>query len=107
MRSYNGDVKATFDKVTDGTPMSFSTYNGDVDLSFPAAIKGTFKMKTEQGEIYTGFEMKIVSSGPIKQEDKKGGFKLKIDEWKRGDVNGGGAEITARSQNGDIYIRKK
>jgi hypothetical protein len=105
--TYNGDVKATFDKVTDGTPMSFSTYNGDVDLAFPTAVKATFKMKTEQGEIYTGFDMNIVSSGPIKQQDKNGGYKLKIDEWKRGDVNGGGAEITARSQNGDIYIRKK
>jgi hypothetical protein len=105
--TYNGDVKATFDKVTDGTPMSFSTYNGDVDLAFPAGIKATFKMKTEQGEIYTGFDMNFVSSGPVKQEDKKGGYRLKIDEWKRGDVNGGGAEITARSQNGDIYIRKK
>jgi hypothetical protein len=105
--TYNGDIKATFDKATDGTPMSFSTYNGDVDLSFPASIKATFKMKTEQGEIYTGFDMNIVSSGPVRQEDKKGGYKLKIDEWKRGDVNGGGAEISARSQNGDIYIRKK
>lgn len=101
-------MKVTFDKVTDGTPMSYSTYNGDIDLAFPASVKATFKMKTERGEIYTGFDMNITSSGPVKQQDSKtGGYKLKIDEWKRGDVNSGGAEVTIRNFNGDIYIRKK
>ena len=106
--TYNGDVKLTFDKVTDGTPMSYSTYNGDIDLTFPATVKASFKMKTERGDIYTGFEMNITSSGPIKQQDSKSGaYKLKIDEWKKGDVNGGGAEIAMKNYNGDIYIRKK
>lgn len=106
--TYNGDIKVTFDKVLDGTPMSYSTYNGDVDLSFPAATKATFKMKTERGDIYTGFDMNIISSGPVKQQDTKSGtYKLKIDEWKRGDINGGGSEITMKNYNGDIYIRKK
>src|SRR5688572_1632775 len=57
--SYNGEIKITFDKVTENTPMSYSTYNGDVDITFPAALKASFKMKTEQGEIYTGFDMNI------------------------------------------------
>ncbi len=106
--TYNGDVKVTFDKTTDGTPMSFSTYNGDIDLTFPSTLKATFKMKTEQGDIYTGFDMNIVSSGPLQKKDTKSGtFKLVIDEWKKGDVNGGGAEITMRNYNGDISIRKK
>lgn len=106
--TYNGDVKITFDKVTEGKPMSYSTYNGDVDLTFPAATKATFKMKTEAGDIYTGFDMNITSSGPVKQQDPKSGtFKLKIDEWKRGDINGGGPEITMKNYNGDLYIRKK
>jgi hypothetical protein len=106
--TYNGEIKITFDKVTDDTPMSFITYNGDVDLTFPAAFKATTKMKTEQGEIYTGFEMNVVSTGPKKIEDKGGkGFKLKIDDWKKGDINGGGPEVTIKTNNGDIYLRKK
>jgi hypothetical protein len=106
--TYNGDVKVTFDKVTEGTPMSYSTYNGDIDLTFPSAVKATFKMKTEQGDIYTGFDMNITSSGPVQKKDvKSGAYKLIIDEWKRGDVNGGGGEITMKNYNGDIYIRKK
>ncbi|MBL7851596.1 MAG: DUF4097 family beta strand repeat protein [Cyclobacteriaceae bacterium] len=106
--TFNGDIRVTFDKVTEGKPMSYSTYNGDVDLTFPAATKATFKMKTEAGDIYTGFDMNITSSGPVKQQDpKSGAFKLKIDEWKRGDINGGGPEITMKNYNGDLYIRKK
>ncbi|HQQ96629.1 MAG TPA: DUF4097 family beta strand repeat-containing protein [Cyclobacteriaceae bacterium] len=106
--TYNGEIKATFDKVTEGTPMSYSTYNGDIDLTFPANLKATFKMKTEQGDIYTGFDMAVASSGPVQKKDaKSGAFKLVIDEWKKGDVGGGGGEITIRNYNGDIKIRKK
>jgi hypothetical protein len=106
--TYNGEIKVTFDKVTEDTPMSYHTYNGDVDLTFPAAFKGSLKMKTEQGEIYTGFEMNIVSTGPKQVEDKKSGrYRIVIDDWKKGDINGGGPELTVKTNNGDIYIRKK
>lgn len=106
--TYNGDIKVTFEKVTEGKPMSYVTYNGDIDLTYPAATKGTFKMKTDQGDIYTGFDMSITSSKPTEVKDPKtGSFKMKIDEWKRGDINGGGPENTLKTYNGDIYIRKK
>jgi DUF4097 and DUF4098 domain-containing protein YvlB len=106
--TYNGEIKVTFDKVTDATPMSFSTYNGDIDLTFPSTLKAALKMKTEQGEIYTGFDVNIVSSGPVQQKDSGSGvYRVKVDDWKRGSVNGGGPDITMKNYNGDIYIRKK
>lgn len=106
--TYNGEIKVTFDKVTDGAPMSYSTYNGDIDITFPASLKASFKMKTEQGEIYTGYDMNITSSGPVQKKDVKSGtYRVVIDDWKKGDVNGGGPEITIKNYNGDIYIRKK
>ncbi len=106
--TYNGEIKITFDKVTEGVPMSYHTYNGDINVTFPSAIKASLKMKTEQGDIYTDFDMKISNTGPKKTEDKKSGtFRIVIDDWKKGDVNGGGAEITMKTNNGDVYIRKK
>ena len=106
--TYNGGIKVTFDKVTDGTPMSYSTYNGDIDITFPAAVKATLKMKTEQGDIYSGFEVDLKSSGPIQKKDTGSGVvKVTIDEWKRGDINGGGPEFTMKNYNGDIILRKK
>ena len=106
--TYNGEIKITFDKVTDGNPMAFSTYNGDIDLTFPSTLKASLKMKTEQGEIYTGFDVKLSNSGPVQQKDTRPGvYRVKIDDWKKGDINGGGAEIALKNYNGDIYIRKK
>lgn len=106
--TYNGDIKVTFDEVKEGAPMSYSTYNGDIDLTFPSTLKASLKMKTEQGEIYTGFDIKMISTGPVQQKMKTGsGTKIIIDDWKRGDVNGGGPEFTMKNYNGDIYVRKK
>ncbi len=106
--TYNGEIKVTFDKVTEGAPMSFSTFNGDIDLTFPATLKATLKMKTEQGEILSGFDMTMIKSGPIQKKDTKSGtYKVVIDEWVKGDINGGGAEFTMKNYNGDIIIRKK
>jgi uncharacterized membrane protein YkoI len=106
--TYNGEIKVTFDRVTENAPMSFSTYNGDIDLTFPATLKASLKMKTEQGEIYTGFDVKLINSGPVQKKDTKSGvYRVTIDDWKRGDVNGGGPEISLKNYNGDIYVRKK
>jgi DUF4097 and DUF4098 domain-containing protein YvlB len=106
--TYNGEVKVTLDKVKEGTPMSFTTYNGDVDVTFPATTKATFKMKTEHGDIYSDFDVTFQKTGPIQKKDAQGGvYKVVIDEWKRGEINGGGPEMTLRNYNGDIFIRKK
>jgi DUF4097 and DUF4098 domain-containing protein YvlB len=106
--TFNGGIKVTFNNVTAGTPMSYSTYNGDIDITFPATLKASMRMKTEQGDIYSGFDVDFKSSGPIQKKDAKPGvYKVVIDEWKRGDINGGGPEITMKNYNGDIYLRKK
>jgi hypothetical protein len=106
--TYNGDIRVTFDKVTPDTPMSFSTFNGDVDISFPSTVKAALKLKTEQGSIYSDFDVTLKSTGPVKTSENKGGmYKVKVDEWKHGTINGGGPEITMRNYNGDIILRKK
>lgn len=106
--TYNGEIKVSLDKVKEGTPMSFTTYNGDVDITFPATMKATLKMKTERGDIYSDFDVSFKNSGPVQKTDSKAGvYKVVIDEWKRGDINGGGPEVTLRNYNGDIFVRKK
>ncbi|MEI9918239.1 MAG: DUF4097 family beta strand repeat-containing protein [Bacteroidota bacterium] len=106
--TYNGEIKVTFDKVTENTPMSFVTYNGDIDITFPATLKASLKMKTQSGEVLTGFDVKLSAATPVKTEQSKGGvYTVKVDEWVRGDVGGGGAEMIMRNYNGDILVRKK
>lgn len=106
--SYNGEIKVTFDKVTEGAPMSYSTFNGDIDVTFPAAIKNSVKVKTERGSIYSGFDVEFKSSGPVQKKDAQAGvYKVSVDEWRRGEINGGGAEVVMKTYNGDIFIRRK
>jgi len=106
--TYNGDIKVILTGVTPDTPMSFTTYNGDVDLTLPAGTKGNLKLKSTRGEIYSGFEMKVSEVAPIQKKDEKNGvYKIYLDDWTRGTINGGGPDITMKNSNGDIYLRAK
>lgn len=107
-QTYNGDIKIVFDNLKADTPLSYANYNGDIDITFPAALKGTLKLKTTQGEIYTGFDAAVQKANPVQKTDTKSGAKkIVIDDWVIANVNGGGPEITMKSYNGDIYVRKK
>jgi hypothetical protein len=106
--TYNGGIVVTFNAVTPDTPMAFSTYNGHVDLTFPENYKASFKLKSRSGEIFEGFDMMIEKSKPTTQTKRESGtYKVKIDDWIRGSINGGGPEISMQTTNGNIYIRKK
>lgn len=106
--SFNGSIKVSFNKVKENTPMSFSTFNGDIDVTFPANLKATFKLKVEQGEILSGFDMVMAKEAPIQKKELSGGtYKVVIDGSLKGEVNGGGPEFSMKNHNGDIIIRKK
>ena len=103
--TYNGKITASFDKVQADEPMAFTNYNHGLDLTFPADIKATFKINNKRGEIYTGFDMAMEKQKIEKKKSKKS-FKIQVGKWVVGKINGGGAEITLKNYNGDIYIRK-
>lgn len=106
--TYNGDIKANLEQVTEGTPMAYSTYNGNIDITLPSTIKGTLKMKTGHGDIYTGFDLKLEKNGqPEKKEVRNNVYKLGSHEWVTASMNGGGAEITLKNYNGHIFVKKK
>lgn len=106
--TFNGGIKVSFDQVKEEAPMSFSTYNGDVDITFPSTTKASLKLKTEQGEVLCGFDVLLEKSTLVQKKDaKSGAFKVIIDQWIKGNINGGGPEMTMQNTNGDIIIRKK
>ena len=107
--TYNGEIIVSFDQITPNTPMAFSTYNGEIDLTFPKGTKATTKMKTRNGEIYTGFDDMTIEKQKVKQEKDGSGavYKVKIGEWMIGQINGGGTEFTMKNYNGDLFIREK
>jgi hypothetical protein len=105
--TYNGAIIVAFTSVTPDKPMSFSTYNGKIDLTLPASAKITAKMKTAR-EIYTDFEnFSMEQTSPTKETGKNGrGYSIKYENWIQGALNGGGADVSMQTRNGDIYIRK-
>jgi hypothetical protein len=106
--TYNGAITVTMNKVTPDTPMSFTTYNGKVDITFPEGTKGNLKLKSDRGDIYSGFDMQVIESAPIQKKNESNGvYKVYLDDWTRASINGGGPDITMKNSNGDIYIRIK
>jgi DUF4097 and DUF4098 domain-containing protein YvlB len=106
----NGDVEATFTRVNPAKPMSFSTMNGDIDVTLPAGIKNTVKMDSKHGDIYSDFNIVLVKNPTRKKESKPGAggkYRIEITRGVFGKINGGGPEINFKTFNGDIYIRSK
>jgi len=107
--TFNGGLTVAFSSITADKPMSFSTWNGDVDVTLPTTLQANVKMHSEQGDIYSDFDVQIKPL-PQKQEaekDEGGKFRIVFDKTVYGTVNGGGPEYSFKTFNGDIYIRKK
>lgn len=108
--AFNGAVKVTLASIDPGKSMSFTSFNGDIDVSFPPGVKANVVMKTDQGEIYSDFEVQLDLSAAkpaIEGTQGKGGkYKIKIDRAMRGSIGGGGPEMQFKTFNGNIYIRK-
>ena len=103
----HGDVIANFKRVEANEPMSFVTLHGNVDITFPPSIKAKAKMKSDRGEIYTDFDMTVDRSRPEVKSKEGGNYKVSINSWVYGEINGGGPEYTFKNMHGDIIIRKE
>jgi DUF4097 and DUF4098 domain-containing protein YvlB len=103
----NGDVVVNFKTVNPQAAMAFSTLNGKVDVTFPATLKAKLKLKAEQGDIFTDFDVAIEKgqAGAEKTGDSHM-YKIAIEDWVYGSVNGGGPEIMMKTTNGSVYVRK-
>ena len=106
--THNGEVRVLFDRIDPEKPMSFSTYNGDIDVTFPPTIKATAVLRTEQGEVLSDFDLTLETK-PVKRQkderDKGGTFKISFDDNIYGTINGGGPEYRFETRNGDIILR--
>ena len=103
----NGDLKATFTRITAGAPMAFSTLNGKVDVTLPANASAALKMKSDQGNVYSDFDVALSKGQPKATRTSQNGLsRLSTDNWTYGKINGGGAELMMKTFNGDIFLRK-
>jgi DUF4097 and DUF4098 domain-containing protein YvlB len=110
VHALNDRVLVTLDKVTADKPMSFSSLNGDIDVTLPADLRAKVKLKSDNGEVYSDFDIKVDASSrkPIVEDSGsgRGKYRVQFDKATYGLINGGGPEIQLTTFNGNIYIRK-
>jgi len=106
----NGHLYATFVRIDPQKAMAFSSLNGDVDVTFPADLKANVSIRSDQGDVFSDFDiqLKAASSQPVVEDGRGHGgkYRVKIDKTIHGTINGGGPEIQFRNFQGKIYIRK-
>jgi DUF4097 and DUF4098 domain-containing protein YvlB len=103
----NGGVTAKLSRVMADKPMAFTSFNGKIDVTLPASVKATLKMRSDQGDIFTDFDVQLQQGAPVTRGRTGGGrTRIEVNRAVYGSVNGGGPEIELRSFNGSIYLRK-
>jgi len=107
--AFNGPIHVSMDRVDQGKPLSFSTFNSSIDVTLPADVKATAKFKTDRGDIYSDFEVTMSTGSPVLQPDNsgQGKYRVRFDRGMQGTINGGGVEMNFHTFNGSIFIRKK
>lgn len=104
----NGDVTVAFGRsATVAAAMAFSTLNGDVEITLPAAFKGDVRLRSDNGEIYSDFEIALDQGKPEIEEKRSGGkYRLILSHEMTGKIGGGGPELLLKTFNGDIVLRR-
>jgi hypothetical protein len=103
----NQDVVVSLVGVS-GKPMSFSSLNGDINVTLPASVKANVRLQPGNGEVYSDFDIDM-QPAVLRQEGGRtsgGKYVLRIEQTMVGKINGGGPEITCKTFNGNIRIRK-
>ncbi|WP_418500247.1 DUF4097 family beta strand repeat-containing protein [Flagellimonas sp.] len=94
----NGELTVEFGTVKQGSPISLYSTNGAVDVSLPGNTPANLSMSTINGNVYTDFDVKL---------NEKDGLKSVLGRKISATINNGGVDITLKSTNGNMYLRKK
>ena len=104
----NGDVRVTFDRITPDKAMSFVTFHGDVDITFPAGFRADLRIAASRGDIFTDFEFESTPSDPAVKATREGGrLRVVMTDEVRATIGGGGPDMHFKTWSGDVLIRKR
>ena len=105
----DGNITATVARVAPQAPMAFTSLNGDIDVTLPAAVKTNLRLRSDQGDVFTDFDVQVIASASANQTQQRNGRGVRIDVNRSiyGTVNGGGPDFELRTFDGNIYVRKR
>lgn len=98
IKTVHGDIDATFGPNLKA-PITLESIHGHVDAALPTAVKASITLDTEFGEILVDPDFKI-------ELRTKEGMQSYSDNVK-GQINGGGIEISLSATHNNVYLRKK
>ena len=105
----NGRVRATLTRVAAQKDMTFTSLNGDVDVTLPPSTKANLRLRSDHGDVYSDFDVQLQRpSQPAVQENTRGDGRYRILRTRSvvGTINGGGPEFELRTFNSNVYVRK-
>jgi hypothetical protein len=105
----NGSVRATMTRVAAQREMAFTSLNGTVDVTLPPSTKANLRLRSDNGDIYSDFEMQLTpAAAPTIQDSRSSNGRYRINRNKSivGAINGGGPEFELRTFNSNVYVRK-
>jgi len=104
----DGNIAATVARVAPQAPMAFTSLNGDIDVTLPAAVKANLRLRSDQGDVFTDFDVQVTAEASANRTQQRNGRGLRIDVNRSiyGTVNGGGPDFELRTFDGNIYVRK-
>ena len=98
-------------QVDPAKPISFSTLNGEIDVTLPSDIKANVKLKTGHGDVYSDFDIKMDLSNrnaiTEKNDSADGRFRVRMDRTMYGTINCGCLDASFQTFNVRISIRKR
>jgi hypothetical protein len=104
----NGSVRATLTRVTGERQMAFTSLNGTIDVTLPPATKANLRLRSDNGDVYSDFDVQLAPSTPVVQESRgtNGRYRISRNRSIVGAINGGGPEFELRTLNSNVYVRK-
>ena len=106
----NKDLKVSFDRIANDKAMSFTSLNGDIDITLPPSSHFDLKMSSKQGEIHSDFDLEL-NSGKAKVEANRQGrgisYRISREKVLHGKLGNGGPVLNLETFNGHVYLRRQ
>jgi hypothetical protein len=106
LSSVYGKISAVFREVDPKSPMMFTSFEGDISVTFPGTINAMLKMKSEKGQILSDFDIIPSKRKPV-VTNVENTMVYSLEDWVVGSINAGGPEYILKSYNGNIKLIKR
>lgn len=106
LRSPQGNISVSLTAQATPAGSTLETYNGSIDLFVPSDLKATFRYMSQFGQVLTDLDLSTSDGTVKKAASDSGSLKIEFEKFVTSTLNGGGAELTLETTNGNIRLRQ-